>query len=38
MTRGRPGRWRCPTYGWAKGRVGEEVLDLIAKELHIEMN
>src|ERR1700681_2620044 len=27
-----------PTYAWAKGRVGQEVLDLIAKELHIEMN
>jgi len=27
-----------PTYKWAKGRVGQEVLDLLAKELHIEMN
>jgi C4-dicarboxylate-binding protein DctP len=27
-----------PTYGWAKGRVGQEVLDLIAKELDIKMN
>jgi C4-dicarboxylate-binding protein DctP len=27
-----------PTYKWAKGRVGGEVLDLVAKELHIEMN
>ena len=27
-----------PTYGWAKGRVGQEVLDLVAKELNIEMN
>jgi C4-dicarboxylate-binding protein DctP len=27
-----------PTYGWAKGRVGQEVLDLLGKELHIEMN
>jgi C4-dicarboxylate-binding protein DctP len=27
-----------PTYAWAKGRVGGEVLDLLAKELHIEMN
>jgi C4-dicarboxylate-binding protein DctP len=27
-----------PTYKWAKGRVGNEVLDLLAKELHIEMN
>jgi C4-dicarboxylate-binding protein DctP len=27
-----------PTYKWAKGRVGTEVLDLLAKELHIEMN
>src|SRR5690348_4819191 len=27
-----------PTYKWAKGRVGAEGLDLIAKELHIEMN
>jgi C4-dicarboxylate-binding protein DctP len=27
-----------PTYKWAKGRVGGEVLDLLGKELHIEMN
>jgi len=27
-----------PTYTWAKGRVGQEVLDLIAKELDIKMN
>jgi C4-dicarboxylate-binding protein DctP len=27
-----------PTYGWAKGRVGQEVLDLIAKELDVKMN
>jgi C4-dicarboxylate-binding protein DctP len=27
-----------PTYTWAKGRVGEEVLDLIAKQLDIKMN
>ena len=27
-----------PTYKWAKGRVGQEVLDLVAKELHVEMN
>jgi C4-dicarboxylate-binding protein DctP len=27
-----------PTYVWAKGRVGQEVLDLVAKELNIEMN
>jgi C4-dicarboxylate-binding protein DctP len=27
-----------PTYKWAKGRVGSEVLDLLAKELHVEMN
>ncbi|HVZ53349.1 MAG TPA: DctP family TRAP transporter solute-binding subunit [Pseudolabrys sp.] len=26
-----------PTYTWAKGRVGQEVLDLIAKELHVQM-
>src|SRR6185437_11080642 len=26
-----------PTYKWAKGRVGQEVLDLIAKELHVQM-
>ncbi len=28
----------APTYKWAKGRVGEEVLDLIAKELNVKMN
>ena len=27
-----------PTYKWAKGRVGGEVLDLLAKELKIQMN
>lgn len=27
-----------PTYQWAKGRVGQEVLDLIAKELDVKMN
>ena len=27
-----------PTYKWAKGRVGQEVLDLLAKELDIKMN
>ena len=27
----------APTYTWAKGRVGQEVLDLIAKELNIQM-
>jgi C4-dicarboxylate-binding protein DctP len=27
-----------PTYAWAKGRVGQEVLDLIAKELDVKMN
>jgi C4-dicarboxylate-binding protein DctP len=27
-----------PTYAWAKGRVGEEVLDLLAKELDVKMN
>jgi C4-dicarboxylate-binding protein DctP len=27
-----------PTYAWAKGRVGQEVLDLIARELDIKMN
>jgi C4-dicarboxylate-binding protein DctP len=26
-----------PTYKWAKGRVGQEVLDVIAKELHVQM-
>jgi C4-dicarboxylate-binding protein DctP len=28
----------APTYTWAKGRVGQEVLDLVAKELDIKMN
>jgi C4-dicarboxylate-binding protein DctP len=28
----------APTYAWAKGRVGQEVLDLLAKELDIKMN
>jgi len=28
----------APTYKWAKGRVGQEVLDLIAKELNVNMN
>jgi C4-dicarboxylate-binding protein DctP len=27
-----------PTYAWAKGRVGQEMLDLIAKELDVKMN
>jgi C4-dicarboxylate-binding protein DctP len=27
-----------PTYGWAKSRVGGEVLDLLAKELNVKMN
>jgi C4-dicarboxylate-binding protein DctP len=27
-----------PTYAWAKGRVGQEVLDLLSKELNIKMN
>jgi C4-dicarboxylate-binding protein DctP len=27
-----------PTYAWAKGRVGQEVLDLVGKELDIKMN
>ncbi len=27
-----------PTYKWAKGRVGQEVLDMIAKELDVKMN
>ena len=26
-----------PTYKWAKGRVGQEVLDLISKELSVQM-
>jgi C4-dicarboxylate-binding protein DctP len=28
----------APTYKWAKGRVGQEVLDLLSKELQIKMN
>jgi C4-dicarboxylate-binding protein DctP len=28
----------APTYTWAKGRVGGEVLDLLSKELDIKMN
>jgi C4-dicarboxylate-binding protein DctP len=28
----------APTYQWAKGRVGTEVLDLLSKELDIKMN
>ena len=28
----------APTYKWAVGRVGQEVLDLVAKELDIKMN
>src|SRR5438067_7647151 len=28
----------APTYKWARGRVGGEVLDLLAKELDIKMN
>jgi len=27
-----------PTYAWAKGRVGQEVLDLVAKQLDVKMN
>ena len=27
----------APTYTWAKGRVGKEVLDVVAKELGIKM-
>ena len=33
--------WRtamAPTYTWAKGRVGQEILDLLAKNLDIKMN
>jgi len=33
--------WRkamAPTYKWAKGRVGQEVLDLVYKELSIQTN
>jgi C4-dicarboxylate-binding protein DctP len=28
----------APTYKWAKGRVGGEVLDMLANQLHINMN
>jgi len=28
----------APTYKWAKGRVGPEVLDILSKELDIKMN
>jgi C4-dicarboxylate-binding protein DctP len=28
----------APTYKWAEGRVGKEVLDLLSKELDIKMN
>ena len=28
----------APTYKWAEGRVGREILDLVAKELDIKMN
>ena len=28
----------APTYKWAEGRVGKEVLDLLSKELNIKMN
>src|SRR5579872_6165755 len=28
----------APSYVWAKGRVGQEVLDLIGKELDVKMN
>ncbi|MGH6727496.1 MAG: DctP family TRAP transporter solute-binding subunit [Pseudolabrys sp.] len=28
----------APTYVWAKGRVGQEVLDLLSKQLDIKMN
>jgi C4-dicarboxylate-binding protein DctP len=28
----------APTYQWAKGRVGQEVLDIVAKNLDIKMN
>ena len=28
----------APTYKWAEGRVGKDVLDLLAKELNIKMN
>jgi C4-dicarboxylate-binding protein DctP len=28
----------APTYKWAKGRVGGEVLDLLARDLNVQMN
>jgi Bacterial extracellular solute-binding protein, family 7. len=28
----------APTYKWAQGRVGNEVLELLTKELNIHMN
>ena len=28
----------APTYAWAKGRVGQEVLDVLSKELGVKMN
>src|SRR6201999_3982058 len=28
----------APTYQWAKGRVGQEILDVIAKNLDVKMN
>ena len=28
----------APTYQWAKGRVGQEVLDIVAKNLDVKMN
>ena len=28
----------APTYQWAKGRVGQEILDILAKNLDIKMN
>jgi C4-dicarboxylate-binding protein DctP len=40
LTEEQKAEWRKamrPTYKWAKGRVGQEVLDLLAKELHVEM-
>jgi C4-dicarboxylate-binding protein DctP len=27
----------APTYKWAKGRVGQEVLDLLVKELNLQI-
>jgi C4-dicarboxylate-binding protein DctP len=41
LTDAQRGAWRtamAPTYRWAKGRVGSEILDLVAKELNISMN